>query len=245
MVAASSSIQQSLKSTILRYSVYQSTLWRRINKGNQSDSPTSRILQKDRKIRAAGLQLLLALGINMIPVGYMYKSVSEKPDWLKTDQVKDIYSVSSCVSEDFDDWVNYWKHNGYWFFDSPEIIGELAKENHFSLVGMKLFYYFAYEQQWDDEDQNWIHYESEKSISTHVVIPAKTNIEGYDVVNFSGQTSAECSPLSCNHMAQELKVNTHCLLQSFQEAKSLIESNAFDECEPGPYRIFEVHSVNA
>ena len=32
-----------------------------LTKGKQSDSPTSRILQKDRKIRVAGLQLLLAI----------------------------------------------------------------------------------------------------------------------------------------------------------------------------------------
>ncbi len=61
MVAASSFIQRLLKLTILRNSAYRNSLWRRINKGNQSDSPTSRILQKNRKTRAAGLQLLLAL----------------------------------------------------------------------------------------------------------------------------------------------------------------------------------------
>ena len=40
----------------------------------------------------------------MLPVGYMYKRVSPKPDWLKTDVVEDIYSLSGCVSEDFYGW---------------------------------------------------------------------------------------------------------------------------------------------
>ncbi|MFB9137721.1 hypothetical protein [Vibrio olivae] len=91
----------------------------------------------------------------MIPVGYMYKVVSGKPDWLKASQIEDIYSVSSCVSEDFCDWVNYWKHNGYWFFDSPLLIHEIANENSIDLDNLTLFYYEMYEKQWDYDD-NWI-----------------------------------------------------------------------------------------
>nr|BAF45157.1 hypothetical protein [uncultured bacterium] len=180
----------------------------------------------------------------MIPVGYMYKSVSNRPDWLKTDGVKNIYSVSGCVSEDFEDWVNYWKHNGYWFFDSPQIIKDLALGHNLSLKGMKLFYYLAYEKQWDDANHEWIAYEPEESFLTNVAAPSESVVEGYDIVSFSSQTSAECSPLSCNHMSEEIMVNSHCLLLSFQEAKKLIEANTFHDCEPGPYRIFEVHSVN-
>lgn len=58
----------------------------------------------------------------MIPVGYLYKKVGLRPDWIKADGVRDIYSLSRCVSEDFTDYINYWKHNGYWLFDSPEIM---------------------------------------------------------------------------------------------------------------------------
>lgn len=179
----------------------------------------------------------------MIPVGYMYKTISNKPDWLKAEQVVDIYSVSSCVSEDFDDWINYWKHNGYWFFDSPKIIRDLSMEHGISLDSMKLFFYLAYEQQWDGEDEEWISYAPEKSFSTNVLLPEESLLQGFDVVSFSSQTSAECSPLSCNHMAQELNVNPHCLLDSFKEAKRCVETGKIEECEPGPYRIIEVHSV--
>ncbi len=49
----------------------------------------------------------------MIPAGYMAKRVSSKPDWLNAAQVIDIYSVSSCVSPDFADYINYWMHNGF------------------------------------------------------------------------------------------------------------------------------------
>lgn len=83
----------------------------------------------------------------MIPVGYMAKRVSKKPDWLDAPQVIDIYSVSSCVSEDFADYTNYWKHNGYWLFDSPGAIRAVAKENAIELEGTSLFYYEAYEME--------------------------------------------------------------------------------------------------
>ena len=173
----------------------------------------------------------------------MYKNVCNKPDWLKSDQVKDIYSVSGCVSTDFDDWINYWKHNGYWFFDYPSVIETIAKENSISLHGMKLFYYRAFEKQWDEDTGEWTAYEPEKSFETNVQEPKNSKIVGYDIVSFHCQANAECSPLSCNHLAQDVKVNSHCLLFSFEEAKELIESGALKDCEPGPYRIFEVYTV--
>jgi hypothetical protein len=179
----------------------------------------------------------------MIPIGYMYKTISEKPDWLKTNQVSDIYSVSGCVSEDFAEWINYWKHNGYWFFDSPKIIENVALEHSLSLHGMKLFFYLAYEQQWETDGKKWESYSPEESFSTNVILPHKSKLEGYDIISFYCRTSAECSPLSCNHMAQEIKVNSHCLLDSFEKAKELLEGDAFNNCEPGPYRIYEVHTI--
>jgi hypothetical protein len=48
----------------------------------------------------------------MIPVGYMAKRVHKRPDWLQAPHVVDIFSVSGCISEDFADYINYWKHNG-------------------------------------------------------------------------------------------------------------------------------------
>ena len=179
----------------------------------------------------------------MIPIGYMYKKVSEKPDWPQTEVVSDIYSVSSCISEDFADWVDFWKHNGYWFFDSPKIMQNLAKENHISLDGMKLFYYMAYEKQWDQDNCSWSTFKAENSFTTNIERPQEAAFQGYDIVSFSGQCCAECSPLSCNNMAEEITVNSHCLLNSIEDAKNYLEEGRFSSCEPGPYRIFAVYTV--
>ena len=43
----------------------------------------------------------------MIPIGYMYKRIALRPDWLKADAVVDVYSLSSHISEDFAFYINY------------------------------------------------------------------------------------------------------------------------------------------
>ena len=63
----------------------------------------------------------------MIPIGYMYKRIVLRPDWLKADAVVDVYSLSGHMSEDFADYINYWKHNGYWLINSPEVMEDLAR----------------------------------------------------------------------------------------------------------------------
>ena len=141
----------------------------------------------------------------MIPAGYMAKRVAERPEWLSADRVTSIYSVSGCVSDDFADYVDFWKHNGYWFFDTPEIIVEIARENHIDLAEAVLFYYEVYELQFDSG--SWTRFEPVSSFGTTVSVPEQKDLEGYDVVTFSVQTSPEHSPLSCNGLASEVETN--------------------------------------
>jgi hypothetical protein len=179
----------------------------------------------------------------MIPLGYLYKCVTKCPEWVKTPQVADIYSISGCVSEDFADYIQYWKHNGYWLFNSPAELALLAGNAGISLQGQKLFYYEAYELQYDEDEGNWSTFEPEPSFFTDVVIPARRELEGFDVATFSLGNTPECSPLSCNALAEKVPVNKHCLFESFDEAKTAVEQRAFDGSEPGPFRIIAVYSV--
>ncbi len=181
---------------------------------------------------------------HMLPVGYMYKTVKAKPDWIKTHRVDDVYSVSCCVSTDFmDDWINQWKHNGYWLFNSAQDIEEIAKNNNISLKDMTLFFYCSYQYQWNELDKKWTNFEPDIAFETHIIMPDKAELQGYDVVSFIGENSAGCSPLSCNQMADKLIVNNHCLLNDFDETKAYIESGIFNSCEPGPYRILAVYRI--
>ena len=179
----------------------------------------------------------------MIQVGYTAKRVSVRPEWIKAERVADIYSVSSCVSEDFADYIHYWKHNGYWFFDSPQIILQLARQNSIDLTGARLFFYEVHELEFDDAERQWRAFQPEPSFPTQVVLPTGKALEGYDVVTFSAGTKAECSPLSCNSLAADVATNQHCLLDSLERAQQLLEDGTFDNTEPGPCRIFAVYTT--
>src|SRR5579864_8150564 len=157
---------------------------------------------------------------DMTPAGYMAKRVHKRPDWLKAPNIAEIYSVSGCISEDFADYVDYWKHNGFWFFDSPEIIKNVATENSIQLEGTSLFYYEVHEKEFDGAV--WQPYAPEPSFPTNVLAPVRKRLEGFDVVTFYARSLPECSPLSCNSMAEELPTNAHCLFESFEEAETNI-----------------------
>ena len=178
----------------------------------------------------------------MTPAGYIAKKIHTSPGWLKADTVADIYSVSNCVSAAFCDYIPHWRHNGYWLFDSPDVIRGIATAEKVELSGHKMFYYEVHEQQFNDEHRAWESFGADESFPTDVQVPDEKKLEGFDVVSFFALSAPECSPLSCNHMAESLSVNAHCLLATFDEAKQLIETGRFTGCEPGPYRIFAVYS---
>ena len=75
----------------------------------------------------------------MIPVGYMYKTIIHEPHWLKAANVDGIYSLSGCISKNFTDYIKYWKHNGYWLFNSPAVMEEIARKSNLVLAGPTLF----------------------------------------------------------------------------------------------------------
>lgn len=179
----------------------------------------------------------------MTPAGYMAKRVVARPDWIKAPKVDDVYSLSGCVSAFFADYIKYWRHNGYWLFDSPDIIKSLALENAIDLRGCRFFYYEVFEKEFDGEKKTWQSFKPDDGFKTSVVPAARKQLEGYDVVTFSVRTSPECSPLSCNNLAAGIATNRHCLFASFDEAKAQLEGHAFDKSEPGPFRVFAVYSV--
>ena len=177
----------------------------------------------------------------MTPVGYMAKHASHRGERLSAAGVLDIYSVSGCISKDFADYISFWKHNGYWFFDSPQVIREIADQNEIELAGTALFFYEAYELEYDEAVNRWTTFASDIDIPTRVELPRWRALEGYDVVTYSCGTTAECSPLSCNLLAEKLKTNHHCLFDTFEMAKTFIQDGRFRNSAPGPFRIIAVY----
>jgi hypothetical protein len=118
-----------------------------------------------------------------------------------------------------------WRHNGYWFFDTPEVICATARENSIRLQATSLFFYEAYEVEFDGK--RWRAYGPVPGIDTNIVAPDVKQLEGFDVVTFSSESAPECSPLSCNNVADHLATNEHCLLNSFRDAEVNIENGLF------------------
>lgn len=179
----------------------------------------------------------------MIPAGYMAKFVADRPDWLAAAGVADIYSVSGCVSPCFADFYDAWMHNGFWLFDTIDMLRQLACRKTIDLEGAKYFYYEIYEKQFDEDGNAEALKAPDLAFATSVSVPKTKKLEGFDVVTISAGAGPECSPLSCNSLALKHEVNRHCLLKSLDHAITHLEKGAFKNSEPGPYRIFSVYTL--
>jgi hypothetical protein len=64
---------------------------------------------------------------------------------------------------------------------------------------------------------------------------------GFDVVSIeNGSAGFGHSPLSCNHMAQEIATKENCLLDDLNLAKQTAKTFSHGYVEPGPYFVVEV-----
>ncbi len=181
----------------------------------------------------------------MIPLGYMLKKVaSPPPEWIKAPAVKAVHSLSNCVSSDFADYIPLWKHNGWWLFDTPESVKDASSKGTES-EDLRLFYYEAFDEQYDEEAGCWEAFVPEPSIPTEVVSPVAATLSGFDVVTFNAGSYPECSPLSCNGLAADILVNERCLFDTFEDAYAALDRGQFKNCEPGPYRIVAVYMADA
>lgn len=179
----------------------------------------------------------------MIPAGYLAKQVVSNPDWLNAAAVKDIYSVSGCISVPFADYIPFWQHNGFGLFDSPEIILDIALSHHIDLSRCKFFYYELYDLQFEPESQEWSQVQPCEDFPTNVKPPNTAILQGYDVVTQGSSFMMECSPLSCNSLAATLATNAHCLFESLPQAIAAVESGAFQNSEPGQIKIVACYTL--
>lgn len=198
---------------------------------------------------------------DFIPVGYMYKRVAAAPADLPS-HVKAIYSAGTCGAPrnsdnfvEYPEYIHYSLHNRFCLFDSPAKMEKIAVVEGIDLSEMTLFYYECSALEFDfvlvepdDEDEvgEWMELRCWwEECETDIVIPSKANFVGFDVVEFVGASGPECSLLSCSNIATEspIPVNSYCLYDSFEDAKTVLESGIFHKCEPGPYRIFKTYLI--
>jgi len=179
----------------------------------------------------------------MVPAGYLAKRIAEGPVWEDARHVTEIWSVSGCISKNFTEYIPYWKHNDYWFFNSPREILEISREESLELNSFKLCYYAVYPSEFHERFRQWKSFMPFADFATDVQLPTAAMRLGYDVVTYSVGNSPECSPLTCSGLAGKLQANSKGLFDTFPAAKTALEAGAFDNSEPGPFRIIEVSTL--
>jgi hypothetical protein len=190
----------------------------------------------------------------MVPAGYLLKRVSAPLGFGFKASLRDVCSVSDCVNDDVVNVQAAWRHNGFGVANDPEVLWSMATDAGVEVGGVTLFYYEAYEQEvesdgWTVEPGAWrplspIPSAGEPTAVTPPSSALQARLLGFDVVVFGD--FLEHSPLSCNYIADEVAVNSHCLFDTLEAAKAAIDANAFGGgCEEGIYRIFSVSAVSA
>lgn len=167
-------------------------------------------------------------------IGYFPKRTIKRPDWLKAVGVEEVCSVSTCISNAPDGWIDQWRHNEMWVYDTTELAWSVVSDSsrqEFELYAYRLFPVKFAEGQQQTFQIPELHVE-----------PMASSFErlGYDVVSRTCGTTFECSPLSCNNMAEHIAVTRHSLVSDADTAFQLARDFEAGGCEPGPYFVVEV-----
>lgn len=165
--------------------------------------------------------------------GYFPKRSVTPPRWMTPLGIKEVGSVSGCISGGPDDWIQAWKHNSWGFFDSPELAWSVVAERDRASFRLYAYQVHALESVADarpirgpDADVR--------------PLPESFRPIGFDVVSRGSGAFFECSPLSCNRLAQEIVTNAYCLLETRDDATGMALRAQSLNCEPGPYYVLEV-----
>src|SRR4051794_22189827 len=169
-------------------------------------------------------------------IGYFPKNIATCPEWLEAAGVREVCSVSGCVSPGPEGWINHWAHNEMWAYDDEQSAWGVVPGGQ-SNPAYRMFAYRMFPVEFDKGRQR------PSDIPPLAVrpLPAGYRRLGYDVVSRSCGSTFECSPLSCNYAARQVKVNGHRLLDDAAEAFRLAVPLSREEgAEPGPYFVVEV-----
>ncbi len=174
---------------------------------------------------------------NAILIGYFPKRIVPRPDWLNAPAVADVCSVSECMSPGPEDWISYWRHNEIWVYDTAETASSLITDR----ADRALFALLAYRILPLKFDVGNVKPLAVPRLDVQE-LPADFTFLGFDIVSRSQEAGFECSPLSCNGIAETVSVNDHCLVDDESTAIQLARdfSQQVSRCEPGPYYVIEV-----
>ncbi|MGE0816781.1 MAG: hypothetical protein AB7O28_01555 [Vicinamibacterales bacterium] len=169
-----------------------------------------------------------------VVIGYFAKRRTPRVDWLAAPQVREICSVSACIAEAPDGWIDRWTHNHLWVYDTPERARDVvsaAQREHFDLFAYRLVPLLFRDGRTEP---------LELPPTAPSPIPEGFEALGFDAVSRSAGTSFECSPLSCCNLAGAHGANEWCLFDSSERAAAAAAEWSRGGAEPGPYVVIEV-----
>ena len=144
-------------------------------------------------------------------VGYFPKRSVLRPDWLAAAGVEEICSVSTCIAEGPEGWIDAWRHNAWGFFDTPEEAWSVVPEAERG--AFRLYAYELHPFRFEGGVRVGLAPES----TAPAPLAPGFELLGHDVVS-RGAGRFECSPLSCNSWAVAVGANRWCLVDDAEEA---------------------------
>lgn len=174
-----------------------------------------------------------------ILVGYFPLRIVSRPGFIKNERVTDICSATSCVSDSPTDWVDFWKHNDMWVYNTPDLawsVVEPSLKDRYDLFAFKVFPERVEVKKPSPFDRSPFVL---PSMGVQVMDESFEKL-GYDIVMRYAGNRFEHSPLSCNGLADEYDVNSHCLIDDARKAFEIAATFEEKGAEPGPYYVVEV-----
>jgi hypothetical protein len=182
-------------------------------------------------------------------IGYCAKKVEKRPEWLKVPNVELVCSVSNCVSSGPEGTKDYHPdRNPMWLY-ANEGAAHASIQPPERAVDFDIFAYKLLPVAFGDEgEQLDLDPDGEQAAfdaASSAVEPLPPNYErlGFDC---PGKTTDwpysgfDCSPLSCNSMAEEIEVNRYCLIEDKRLALEVASHFGIEQPEPGNYYVVEV-----
>lgn len=189
-------------------------------------------------------------------LGYGFKECQTRPKWAEDLRVREIASVTKCNLPQPGGLTERWGFNSAGYFSSPErATADLAASN--DPAPFCLFAYDFYPLRFDPYS-NSVAVDPAEVFGEHFDSPPRPAVDtgfeflGYDaVVRWAeiepGHANERvlgggfgCSPLFCNSLSREHPINSHCLIDQWDDAVAAARRFAKDQPEPGCYYIFGV-----
>jgi len=173
----------------------------------------------------------------VIDAGYFAKRIMPKPGDMSATGVREICSVSECISSGPPDWIERWLHNEFGWFNHIRDALSVIPTGH--EAEYRLFAYRLHPEVFRHDVR--VPLTLPEDVRPDRIL-ATFHTLGFDSASKSIESGLglECSPLSCNSMAAEIGTNEFCLFPTLGEAVAGAEQFAREQPEPGDYYVVEV-----